>query len=213
MVRWFVSARRAISGAPRASGRRSASQGRRSLKWVLVRTVAVVVAVLVAPGLAPDRALALDSEEQVVLDLINQHRVQHGLPSLVLSPALSAAAASYSQAMADGDFFSHVGPDGSTLRSRVRAAGYVYNTWLGENLAAGRAAGAQAFQQWVESPPHNANLLSPHYQAIGIGRAYNPASRYRWYWTIDFGGVADVADVAEEAVEVASAESGGADEN
>jgi len=176
---------------------------------VLVRIVALFMAVLVAPGLAPDRALALDSEEQVVLDLINQHRAQHGLPALVLSPALSAAAASYSQAMAEGDFFSHVGLDGSTLRSRARAARYVYNTWLGENLAAGRGPGAQAFQQWVESPPHNANMLSPHYHAIGIGRAYNPASRYRWYWTVDFGGV---VDVPVEAVEIASAESSGANE-
>ncbi len=197
MMQWCTSARRAIFGTPRAS-HRSADQGRKSPKWVLLRIVVLLMAVLATPGVAPGEALALDSEEQVVLDLINQHRAQHGLPSLVLSPALSAAAASYSQAMAEGDFFSHVGLDGSTLRSRVRAAGYTYNTWLGENLAAGRGAGAQAFQQWVESPPHNANMLSPHYYAVGIGRAYNPASRYRWYWTIDFGGVVDVPVEAEE---------------
>ena len=38
---------------------------------------------------------------------------------------------------------------------------------------------------------HNAAMLNPAYTVFGIGRAYNAAATYRWYWTADFGGYAD----------------------
>jgi uncharacterized protein YkwD len=53
--------------------------------------------------------------------------------------------------------------------TRVEAAGLVVNS-AGENLArAGGVAGAHR-AIW-DSPAHRSNLLSPHYDAIGIGWA------------------------------------------
>ncbi len=156
--------------------------------WALAMLLAAALA------LRPGPAVALDSEEQVAFDSINAYRAQYGLPALVLSPTLTAAAAAYSRSMADNNFFSHIGLDGSTLRSRVQAAGYLYNTWLGENLAAGRSLGLEAFHQWQLSPPHNANMLSARWQSIGIARAYNPASRYHWYWVMVLGGIAEARE-------------------
>ena len=31
-------------------------------------------------------------------------------------------------------------------------------------------------------------MLNKDFKAIGIGRAYNSSSLYKWYWTADFGG-------------------------
>jgi hypothetical protein len=35
---------------------------------------------------------------------------------------------------------------------------------------------------------HNAVLLNPSYNAVGIGLVYAPSSTHRWYWAADFGG-------------------------
>ena len=34
-------------------------------------------------------------------------------------------------------------------------------------------------------------MLNSNFVVIGIGRAFNASSRYRWYWTTDFGGFDD----------------------
>ena len=66
--------------------------------------------------------------------------------------------------------------------------GYNYNTWKGENLAAGTSSAQTAFNLWHDSPGHNANMLGTNYTAIGIARRYTAGSPYGWYWTTDFGG-------------------------
>ena len=93
--------------------------------------------------------------------------------------------------MANQNYFSHNSLDGRTPWDRIRTAGYTYNTWLGENIAAGQTNAATVFNAWRNSPSHNANMLSSNYLAIGIDRCYNGGSQYGWYWTTDFGGVAE----------------------
>ena len=135
---------------------------------------------------------SIDSEEQAFLVLINEHRAANGVPPLVLSNTLNAAAAWKSQHMADEDYFAHDDvPIGRTWVQRIRDCGYSYNTFLGENIAAGNSTAAATFEQWRNSPGHNANMLGSNYVAIGIGRAYNAGSTFRWYWTTDFGGFPD----------------------
>ena len=41
---------------------------------------------------------------------------------------------------------------------------------------------------WQASAAHNAVLLNPNYNAVGIGLVYEPNSTYKWYWAADFGG-------------------------
>ena len=57
--------------------------------------------------------------------LINAERRRRGLRSVRLNAKLSAAARLHSRDMVDRQYFSHTEPDGSTLVSRVRAAGYL----------------------------------------------------------------------------------------
>src|SRR5207237_9284275 len=66
--------------------------------------------------------------------------------------------------------------------------GYCFNTWKGENLAAGTAGAQAAFDLWKGSPGHSPNMLGANYYVIGIARAYTAGSGYGWYWTTDFGG-------------------------
>ncbi|HZS07245.1 MAG TPA: CAP domain-containing protein [Blastocatellia bacterium] len=135
----------------------------------------------------------LDSEEQQFLTLINNYRAQNGLGPLQVSATLTNASKWFSQDMAAKNYFpsNHVDSLGRDPFVRMAAFGYNYQTAKGENIAAGNATAAATFDQWKNSSGHNANMLSGSYKAIGIGRAYDANSTYRWYWTTDFGGYVD----------------------
>lgn len=151
----------------------------------------VALATLVIVLTAAPSAFAYDNEETAFLTLINNYRAGYGLPALTMSNSLYNASENHSWDMAAYNYFSHTGRNGSTPWDRIRAAGYTYNTYLGENLAAGYVDAQSVFTAWRNSPGHNANMLSANFRAIGVGRVYNGGSTYGWYWTTDFGGVSE----------------------
>jgi uncharacterized protein YkwD len=109
------------------------------------------------------------------LCLLNGERADAGLPPLKLDALLSAAAQAYAADLVAGQYFSHTGRDGSTIRSRLDAAGYLPRNggWaIGENLAWGTGAlatPASIMQAWMNSPGHRENILNAEYREIGIG--------------------------------------------
>lgn len=137
------------------------------------------------------QTLTLDAEEQAFLNLINNYRSANGLSPLQASVLLTNAADWMSNDMAVKGYFSHTDSAGRDPFTRMRNFGYNFNTWLGENIAAGYSDATNTFNQWKNSPGHNANMLQPEFKAIGIGRVVNSGSFYRYYWTTDFGGVVD----------------------
>jgi uncharacterized protein YkwD len=158
------------------------------------RTPALALTLLSLALAAPATASAdpaLDAEEHAFCTKINDYRAQNGRAPLRVSVSLTNAADWLSSDMAGKNYFSHTDSLGRTFSTRLGAFGYTYNTYKGENVAAGSATAASTFEQWRSSAGHNTNMLSPSYTVIGIGRAYNAAATYRWYWTTDFGGYAD----------------------
>jgi uncharacterized protein YkwD len=135
----------------------------------------------------------VDAEELAFLKLINDYRAANGVGPLALSPTLSAAAKAHSQDMATKNYFDHTGLDGSTPQQRMTASGYTGANATGENIFAGDEHASGAFASWKNSPPHNANMLSPNFTAIGIGRAFDANSKFGWYWTTTFGDKVDAA--------------------
>jgi uncharacterized protein YkwD len=127
--------------------------------------------------------------ENTVLDLINQERQNQGLPPYDLNGQLRSAARGHSQDMACNDYFSHTGSDGSSVADRVEAEGYSWS-WVGENIFAtsisSSAAAQQAFDAWMDSSGHRANILSEHFTEIGIGYTYSSGSTYGSYFTAVF---------------------------
>jgi uncharacterized protein YkwD len=134
---------------------------------------------------------ALDPEELAFLDLLNQYRAENQLEPLRASIALTNAAQWMSDDMAQKNYFSHTDSLGRSVSVRIGEFGYSYNTWWGENIAAGNSSALGTFTQWKNSAGHNSNMLNPNYRVIGIGRSYNANAAYRWYWTTDFGGYVD----------------------
>ncbi|MDM9379765.1 CAP domain-containing protein [Chlorogloeopsis sp. ULAP01] len=109
--------------------------------------------------------------EAGVRQSINQVREQNGLKPLQNNERLADVARNYSRQMAEKNFFSHTGADGSTVETRVRAGGISY--WVvGENLFKGRNISQPveiSVDGWLKSPGHRANIMRPYFTETGVG--------------------------------------------
>lgn len=139
-----------------------------------------------------------DSEELEFLQIINEYRQDNGLPTLILSDALTDASERHDEDMARYNFFAHetLGssyfPINSKPWDRMALSGYDYpEASMSENLAAGYGTAEEAFEAWRTSSGHNVNMLDANQRVIGIARIYDPDSYYGWYWTTNFGSELD----------------------
>jgi uncharacterized protein YkwD len=101
--------------------------------------------------------------------------------------------------MAFGDYFEHVGRRGDTPLSRMRAAGYIYNSQvgyeIGENIGWGTlwlATPRSIVAAWMASPDHRANILDARFRDTAIGVSPHPLSSFArgqagGIYTEDFG--------------------------
>ncbi|MEK6968431.1 MAG: CAP domain-containing protein [Nanoarchaeota archaeon] len=136
------------------------------------------------------------------LNAVNNYRAQNGLPALVPSVKLTQSAEWMANDMGSHDYFGHVDSLGRNIDTRFPAFGYTFNTWISENVAAGRETGVTTADDLYYHCDeysggvcirygHRNNMLNPNIIAIGIGYAYYPNADYDWYWTEDLGGVLD----------------------
>lgn len=183
--------------------------------WLRMALLLVVVFGAAAIGGAPSwqsasaatvdtNAQCLNTNEQQFLKLINDYRASKGLGALKVSRALNVAAWKHSTDMGKRKYFSHdtklplpAGQSGPTAWDRMKDAGYGYNTWKAENIAAGYGTAQAVFTGWKNSAGHNKNMLNPNLKVIGIGYARVDGSPYTYYWTTDFGGYVDAAPVCQ----------------
>jgi uncharacterized protein YkwD len=163
------------------------------------------IALTTSPASAADVSQpmpVLDGEEKAFVGIINNYRAQNGLGPLQVSIKLTQASAWMSDDLSKrpASGFGHTDTQGRDATPRMKAFGYDYNTYTGENIAAGTNSGSAAviFEQWRNSPGHNANMLGKNYVTMGIARINRAGSPYSWYWTNDFGGFDDarVTDAA-----------------
>jgi uncharacterized protein YkwD len=117
---------------------------------------------------------------------INEIRDRYNLPHFSNSEKITQAALRHSNDMADNNFFSHTGSDGSNAGTRLEDA--CYKWWAyGEIIAAGYTTPASVVDAWMGSSGHRGIILDPQYTEFGAGYAYKSSSRYKHYWTVDFG--------------------------
>ncbi|MFE7900831.1 CAP domain-containing protein [Streptomyces sp. NPDC057424] len=118
-----------------------------------------------------------------MLALVNKERAAAGCSPVTANDRLTRAADDYSDVMASSGVMSHTGPDGSTMTTRVEAAGYQWST-LGENIARGQADAASVMKSWMNSPGHRANILNCSFKELGVGVQFGDGGPW---WTQNFG--------------------------
>lgn len=106
---------------------------------------------------------------QTLFESANRERVAHGLAPLKWSATLARAAREHALRMAARKTLSHQLPGEPGMAERASQAGARFSS-LAENVAEGPSA-ESIHQQWMNSPPHRANLLDPQLDSVGIAVA------------------------------------------
>lgn len=152
--------------------------------------VAAVVVSSEAAAVTPiERTLVGASAQGDLIALINGYRANNGLQPVSSNGALAGAATWMAGDMAARNYIGHVSSDGRSPTQRIAAFGYPASSmYTGENLGAGYGTAGAVLAGWQASAAHNAVLLNPNYNAIGIGLVHNASSTYKWFWAADFGG-------------------------
>lgn len=150
------------------------------------RLAALVCTTLAFVCVAPQANAAPDFREEVVA-LTNAERAKVGCGALVRHESLDKAAQGHSADMAEKNYFSHTGQDGSSPFDRIARAGYPKNTGQAENIAAGYATPSEVVVGWMNSAGHKKNMLNCSYKSIGVGYSHNAGAQWRHYWVQTFG--------------------------
>jgi len=135
------------------------------------------------PPVAPSLPGGYTEMQQALLVVHNQARAARGLPPLAPDPRLCAAAQGHADRMAAAGTLAHQLPGEPDPFARMRDAGYAY-MWAGENIADGQLDAPTVVEDWLDDPPHAANVLG-HYTHLGAGLA--AAADGTLYWCCDYG--------------------------
>ncbi len=137
-----------------------------------------------APADSSGRALtpaAMQMIERGAFQNVNKERSLAGLPMLKWNDKIAAVARMHSFNMAELNFFSHRGLDGSMVDDR--AAKMAMGAWsaIGENIAFIKGFDNPAdtvVEKWLGSAGHKKNLLGPEWTETAIGLAVTPDGKY-----------------------------------
>jgi uncharacterized protein YkwD len=101
---------------------------------------------------------------------VNEARAARGLNALELDAELCVAAEVRAEEVLRR--FSHTRPGGASWLTAFRDFEISYNV-AGENIAKGFNNPQAVFSAWMNSSGHRANILSPNYTHMGLGRNGN----------------------------------------
>ncbi len=114
----------------------------------------------------------LTSEEQEVLNLINEYRRENGLNELKPANRLQDVADLKANDLVENNYFSHVSENLGTPFEMLESNNIQY-TVAGENLA-GNVNSSKAVEAWINSPTHKANILDEEFKYTGISVVESP---------------------------------------
>jgi Cysteine-rich secretory protein family len=134
----------------------------------LATTRAAISAAILVFSLAAARAQE-PGLAQALFESANQARAAQGLAALKWSATVAAAARQHALRMAARNMLSHQLPGEPGMADRASQAGARFSA-LAENVAEGPSA-RSIHEQWMNSPPHRANLLDAQLDTVGIGVA------------------------------------------
>ena len=147
---------------------------------------------------APASSAILSGYEFDIVRRMNAIRTARGLRALRVSRQLSAAAAYHTNQMGLLGFFEHESANGADFWKRIERfypSRQAHSWSVGENILWGspEISASTAVREWMQSPPHRANILSREWREVGLGAAHfsSAPGRYRGgavtIVTADFG--------------------------
>ena len=117
-------------------------------------------------------------DEDAAMWLINEYRRINGLHQLMTGDFQLSLAARLRLEECQ-TLFSHDRPDGSRFSTAYSEVGILYR-FCAENLALGQYTAEEVVRDWIESPSHRENLLSPQLSYMCVEVAQGEDDRPRW---------------------------------
>jgi uncharacterized protein YkwD len=130
----------------------------------------------------PDPGGDATAQKQAMLDRHNDTRTSLGLAEYAFDSRLNTIAQQHADWMLSTGNLSHTDGSGGSVGDRATAAGYGWVT-VGENIARA-SSGSNAYEMWLGSSGHYANITNADFADIGIGLA---AAGGVQYWCVVFG--------------------------
>ena len=121
--------------------------------------------------------------EQRIFQLTNDARRKNRLPPLDWDNSLAGNAREKSDDMLKKNYFSHISPEGKTLKDRMqeeKPASIRNISQIGENIYMAarldystdiKTQARLIVDGWMTSPGHRRNILDPNYTHLGVGVA------------------------------------------
>jgi uncharacterized protein YkwD len=152
--------------------------------WISLLLVALLTGCPGGGSDLPDPGSGVDTpvEIQNMLARHNATRASLGLGALAIDSRLAGIAQQQAEYMLSSGNLSHTDGSGGTVGDRATAARYDW-TAVGENIAR-TASGASAYEAWLASSGHYANITDADYADAGIGLAVAGSVQY---WCVVFG--------------------------
>ena len=152
--------------------------------------VLIIFVALIVPATSYAAPAVTDTPSDLI-NAVNALRAAYGLPAYSASSILMSTAQNQADFMAVTGVVAHTGAGGSTVTSRILAAGYPLagdlslGGFRSENIIGGTISmSAQAaIDAWMGDVPHQTTMLSPDLTEIGAGVA--KANNGRIYYVID----------------------------
>jgi uncharacterized protein YkwD len=127
---------------------------------------------------SPPAASASNAYEARILVLVNAERATAHLSPLTASTCADGFAENWAPKIQRDGGLSH-----QSLSPILSAC---HASTAGENVAYGNVTADEMMTMWMNSSGHRANILNPHFTAIGIGAVTDSSGR--WYGVQDFIG-------------------------
>lgn len=128
------------------------------------------------PTPPPSEPVGLNTEEKLLLDLVNDTRTQAGIAPLQVCPHLVKLARLKSKEMIQLNYFAHTSPTYGSFGELLRSTGYPFSL-AAENIGMGGNV-RSIFNAFMDSPGHRNKIMDARYTVTGIGICYQSGRGY-----------------------------------
>lgn len=156
------------------------------MKWIIIcLIIGALIAHITTEIQKPEEKFNEQKIVQLIHQKINHERTQNGLQPLKISQPIKNKAQEYSNHMATKNIYKH-STYTRTLNMGENIAKIPKHYWVIKigNTETNKGMANAAVTQWMESPGHKQNILTPTYRLTGIGVScnYEPNLENTYCW-------------------------------
>ena len=126
--------------------------------------------------------VAANYPEEEILNLINDIRKEHNLPSIAHNWEIARIARHKTEDMRAKQYFDHHSPTYGSFFDTLENFSILYKS-AGENIASGFTVPSAVIEAWMESDEHRLNILNPNFCQAGVAYTSDGDSHY---WVVIF---------------------------